>query len=296
MKKNIVICVILINLFNLCYAQDKEITEQKEKTKLHFNIGGNIYFGYSKINNLGSIDNYYNLIISENDTIEKKFTSKAGTIYGISGLANLVVNDRFHLNAGIQFQSQQNNIELQEIDDIPSQGSSYNKISSTANISVSSLAIPITAKVRFMIGDNNPYEGEIHPYLRVGISFETRLSKKLDFDENHMEYRETLSVTDTTYNVSFSNAKLDGYGTSAINFIIGAGLDFVLFEHDKTTFFIDMTLSTNFNQEKLCVSNLSSKSNVSTTNGEIFDKGTAEGLFINDWKSTHIGISIGLLF
>lgn len=292
----ILLILLLSNGVNLCYAQEEEITEQKEKTKPHFDFGGNVSFGYGSVYNTGSIKKYYDQ--QKSDSLEKKISTTWGTVWGISGIVNFILNDRIHLNTGVQFQSQKNNIELYAVENFLN--SSFNKISSTARISIASIQIPLTAKILFLVGDKNPFEGEVHPYIRVGFSYESRLSKLLDLNETITEYDATATPPppqdkyNTTHN-SFSKVNLDGYANSAINYIIGAGLDMILLEYDKTTFTMEISFSSNIGKEELWAKDLP-KSDKNLTNSEIFDKSVAEKLNINDWKNSNIRMTIGLLF
>ena len=209
MKQYLLILFLLTTLN--CYAQEEEITEQRERTKPHFDFGGNISFGYGSIYNTGSIKKHYDLLKS--DSLEKTISTTWGTVWGLSGIVNFTLNDRIHLNTGIQFQSQKNNIELEEEENFSN--SSFNKISSTAKISIASIQIPLTAKVLFLVGDKNPFEGETHPYIKVGLSYEKRLSKKLDLNETITEYDITATPPppqdkyNTTHS-SFSKVSLEG--------------------------------------------------------------------------------------
>lgn len=283
-----------------CIAQEEEIKEQKERTKPHFDFGGNISFGYGGVYNTGSIKKYYDRLQSEVDTFsfEKSISTTWGTVWGISGIVNFTLNDRIHFNTGVQFQSQKNNIELDETKDFSN--NSFNKISSTARISTASIQIPLTARVLFLVGDKNPFEGLVYPYIKAGFSYEMRLSKTLDLNETITEYDATATPPppqdkyNTTHN-SFSKVKLDGYGNSAFNYIIAVGLDMILLEYDKTTFTIEISFSSNFGKEELWARNLP-KSGKNPTNREIFDKSEAEKLNINDWKNSNIRMAIGLLF
>jgi len=304
MKKNIVIGVILINLCNPdsyreCYAQEEEITEQKERTKPHFDFGGNLSFGYGSVYNTGSIQKYYDQQQSEADTfsLEKTISTKWGTVWGISGVVNFILNDRVHFNTGLQFQSQKNNIELEEKENFSN--GNFNKISSTARISVASVQIPLTMKIRFLTGEQNPFEGEIHPYIKVGLSYEMRLSKTLDWNESITDFDKSRPPKDryiTTRNSFSKPVKLDGYGNNALNYIIGAGVDMILLEYDKTTFTMEISFSSNFGKEELWVENLPSPKDGNPTNSEIFDKSKAKELNIKDWKNSNMRISVGLLF
>lgn len=296
----ILLILLLSNGVNLCHAQEEEITEQKERTKPHFDFGGNVSFGYGGVYNTGSIKKYYDLQQSEVDTfsLEKSISTTWGTVWGVSGIVNFTLNDRIHFNAGVQFQSQKNNIELDETKDFSN--SSFNKISSTARISTASIQIPIATKILFLVGDKNPFEGETHPYIKAGFSYEMRLSKTLDLNETITEYDATATPPPpqdkyNTTHYSFSKVNLDGYSNSAFNYIIGAGVDMILLEYDKTTFTIEILFSSNFGKEELWAKDLP-KSDINPTNSEIFDKSEAEKFNINDWKNSNIRIAIGLLF
>ena len=284
-----------LHFCSLSFAQEEEIKEQKEKTKPHFDFGGNISFGYGSIYNTGSIQKYYDQ--QKSDSLEKTISTKWGTVWGISGVVSFVLNDRFHLNTGIQFQSQKNNIELEEEENFSN--GNFNKISSTARISVASVQIPLTMKIRFLTGEQNPFEGEIHPYIKVGLSYEKHLSKTLDLNESITDFDKSRPAKDryeTTRNSFSRPVKFDGYGNSALNYIIGGGVDMILLEYDKTTFTMEISFSSNFGKEELWVENLPSPKGDNPTNREIFDKSKAKELNINDWKSSNIRITVGLLF
>ena len=293
----VVFTIFYCLFFKVCYAQTEQgeiVTSQKEKTELHFDFGAYITFGYARINNLGSIEQYYELLKSENPYLSnKKFKAKWGTSYGFSPIASLIVNDRFHLDGGILYQSQKNKFELLEESTFSSDSS--NKIFSVANLSFYSISIPIVTKVRFLIEENNPFDGETHPYIKAGISYEIRFSKKIDFVENNHEY---FGADPYTTAIPYSKVNLDGLNTTAFNYIIGVGADFVLFEHNKTTFFLEMIFTSTFGKEELWSNNLPQAAN----NSEVFDKSKQEiiqnnyNISVSDWKNSNIKICMGLLF
>ena len=298
MKKFLFFLIYTSAFFHFCslsFAQDTEITEQKEKTKPHFDFGGNLSFGYGSIYNAGSIQKYYDQ--QNSDSLEKSISTTWGTVWSVSGVVNFILNNRIHLYSGLGFQSQKNNIELEEEENFSN--GNFKKISSTARISVASIQLPLTMKILFLTGEQNPFEGEMHPFIKVGFSYEQRLSKKLDLNESITDFDKSRPPQDryeTTRNSFSRPVKLDGYGNNAFNYTIGGGVDMSLLEYDKTTFTMEISYSSNFGKEELWTENLPSPKDGNPTNSEIFDKSEAQKLNIKDWTSSSIRITIGLMF
>ncbi len=296
MKKNIIVGVISVISAISGFAQDVQITEQKEKTKPHFDFGGNISFGYGSVYNTGSVKKYYEGLIS--DSLEKTISTTWGTVWGIAGVVSFILNDRIHVNSGIQFQSQKNNIELTHKETFSNDN--FKEVLSTARISVASIQLPVTAKIRFMTGEHNPFEGNVHPYIRAGFSYEMRLSKTLNLYETITDYdearppQERYATTKNTF--PRGPVKLYGYGNGALNYIIGFGSDMILFVYDKTTFTMEIGFSSQLGKDELWAENLPVLKNNDSTNSKIFDKQEAQSHNFDDWKSSNIRVTLGLLF
>ena len=255
-------------------------------------FGATVFYGIGGVKNLGSIQKYYDLKKSQDsDILARDITNKQGSVFGIGGIISYQINEMFSLNSGLRFQKQNNDIEIyqKEIEDTDG---SYRENNSVTTISISSLIIPITAKVRF--GENS-----FKPFINGGLSFESRLSKTIDSDETRTDWGGTDEEFDYT-NYTFSDKPLEGFNSTTLNFIVGAGVDYEL---DKgQVLFLAVNYTSNLSESELWSKNLNSNSISVGDNNRIFDQSdqktieSSEGIKIDDWKSSSLTFSVGILF
>lgn len=255
-------------------------------------FGFSFSYGMGSVKNGGSIQKYYDYQMAKDPRLlEYKITQKEGSVFGFSGIISYEFNTMFSLNTGLTFLKQSNELELHQ-KEIKNSNGAFRENHAVATISISSLNIPLVAKVRFG-------EKAFKPFLNGGLSLESRLSKTISSNETRTDWDDKDKKYDYK-SYTFSDKPLEGFDALALNYIVGLGFDFEL--KGGQVLFLAGNYSSTIGQSELWSKNLNSNSANVGENNRIFDSSdqstieSSDGIKMNDWKSSNLMFSIGILF
>ncbi len=255
-------------------------------------FGGKITIGFGGMDNGGTLQEYYDFkVFKDEDVTALDFSYNSGTSINLGGIVGYEFNEMLSLNSGLEFQKLSNEIDIHQIKITDKTDGSFRENNSTTKISITSLIIPFTFKARF--GENT-----LKPFVEGGFSFELRMSKTLESQEDRVEWDGTDQEFKNTRFV-LADKDLGGLNGSTLNYIIGGGVDYEVSE--EITLVFGLRYSANIGSSELWTKNLNSNSVDVGDNNRIFDSSDqatlrSDGFIIDDWKSSLFSISIGIMF